>query len=133
MSDRNCAKCREAQLKGKRACLPHAREDSRKHRLAMRKWRYEGGEAPTVAQTREEIAMGEAWDAWQDEHPIRSILRRHGIGEGLRLAAPERRRDRAILALQLQDREWRARWKAEHPDEPYPLPFFNKGLKKKIG
>ena len=72
----------------------------------MRKWRYEGGdECPTVKQMRENVAMDEALDAYKDEHVVRPFLARHDIGEGLRLAAPERRRERALLAWQIKQRE----------------------------
>jgi hypothetical protein len=97
----------------------------------VQQWRLEGGEVPTVKQQREEIAQDAALDAWTDEHKVRPLLREHEIGDGLRLAMPLNRSDRGRLALQLQERRLRARWKAEHGDEPYPLDALNSLLTRK--
>jgi hypothetical protein len=82
---------------------------ARKHARDMRKWRYEGGEPPTVRQIREDELQDEALDAWKDEHGVRPFLARHNIGEGLAFAAPERQWDRALLAWRIKLRELRSR------------------------
>jgi hypothetical protein len=80
-------------------------ERAKEHTQYMRRWSYEGGRGPTVKEMREQCAQDQCLDAWKDEHVVRPFLARHDIGEGLRLAAPERRRDRAMLAWQIKQRE----------------------------
>ena len=103
MSEAHCKPCQDRARRGEGPCLQHSpAEQSSKHKRKMRKWRYEGGEPPTVKQMREDICQDEALDAWKDEHVVRPFLARHNIGEGLKFAAPGKRHLRALVAWQIK-------------------------------